>query len=191
MYVYLREHPDIYLPAKKELYYFGSDLQVRRPRRSINEYLAFFSEAKARQVIGTAHVWALFSTRAAAEIRAFNPAAKIIIMLRRPTEMIFALHSESLYNGNEDLEDFEAALDAEVDRKAGRRIPRRAHLPDGLLYREVANYPDQVERYLQAFGRRAVHVVLFDDFVSDTARTYQSTLEFLESILASGPRSLS
>lgn len=179
MYAYLRQHPDLYLPAKKELFYFGSDLQIRRPRRTLNEYLAYFSEAGPRQVIGTAHVWALFSTSAASEIRAFNPAAKIIIMLRRPTDMIFALHSESLYNGNEDLESFEAALDAEIDRRAGRRIPRGAHLPEGLLYRRVADYPDQVARYLQVFGRGAVHVVLFDDFVADTAATYRSTLEFL------------
>src|SRR6185295_13703895 len=48
-----------------------------------------------------------------------------------------------------------------------------------LLYREMATYTPQVQRYLDVFGWQSVHVVLFDDFIQDTARVYRETCEFL------------
>ena len=38
-------------------------------------------------------------------------------MLRNPVDMLYAQHSEFLYNCNEDIVDFAAALDAEEERK--------------------------------------------------------------------------
>jgi hypothetical protein len=47
------------------------------------------------------------------------------------------------------------------------------------LYREVAKYSQQVQRYLDIFGQGNVQVVLFDDFARDTAAVYRETLRFL------------
>jgi hypothetical protein len=181
MYEYLRHHPDLFLPETKELRFFGSDLIIRdRPKRALGEYLSFFAGAKASQQIGTAYVWYLFSQTAAAEIAAFAPNARIVIMLRQPADMLYSLHSEHLSNGNEDLHSFEEALAAEANRRAGRRIPRHAHLPQGLLYSDTAKYAEQVQRYFTVFGRDRVHVILYDDFADDTAGSYRETLRFLQ-----------
>ncbi|HEY7464007.1 MAG TPA: sulfotransferase domain-containing protein [Candidatus Limnocylindria bacterium] len=180
MYEYLRAHPDLYLPERKELRYFGSDLEIRdRVPLSREEYLAYFAGAPAGALVGTAYVWYLFSTAAAAEIAAFSPRARIIAMLRNPLDMLPALHGEHLANGNEDIADFTAALDAEPARRAGRRIPAHAHLPQGLRYLDVPRYAEQLERYFAAFGRDRVHVIVFDDFAADTAAAYRDTLRFL------------
>ena len=180
MYQYLRSHPDLFLPETKEIRFFGSDLDVRdRPVRSLDDYLRFFSIAASSQLVGTAYVWYLYSTTAAAEIAQFAPAARIIVMLRQPADMLYSLHSEHLSNGNEDLPRFEDALEAEPERRAGRRIPPHAHLPQGLLYSEVPRYTEQLERYFAAFGRDRVHVILYDDFAADTGRSYRETLRFL------------
>ena len=181
MYEYLRAHPQLFLPELKELRYFGSDLQIRhRPTRTLDDYLAFFSGAGPAQRIGTAYVWYLFSTTAADEIHEFNPDARIVVMLRNPVDMVWALHSEHLYNGNEDIADFTAALDAEPDRRAGRRIPADAHLPQGLVYSEVPRYTEQLRRYVDRFGRDRVSVTIFDDFVADPAAAYGAILRFLD-----------
>jgi hypothetical protein len=100
-------------------------------------------------------------------------------MLRNPVDMLPALHGEHLTNGNEDIADLTAALDAEPERRAGRRIPPHAHLPRGLWYTDVPRYSEQLERYFEVFGRDRVHVIVFDDFVADTAASFRATLDFL------------
>jgi hypothetical protein len=180
MYEYLRKHPGLFLPERKELRYFGRDLEIRdRVQLSLQDYLAHFVDAPRDALIGTAYVWYLYSRTAAAEIADFSPEARIIVMLRDPVDMLPALHAEHLTNGNEDIRDFEAALRAEPERKAGRLIPAHAHLPQGLLYSEVPRYAEQVERFVAAFGRERVHVILFDEFVASPADAYRSTLAFL------------
>jgi hypothetical protein len=180
MYEYLRAHPQLYLPERKELRYFGSDLEIRdRVPLTRQDYLAYFAEAPADALIGTAYVWYLYSTVAAAEIAEFSPNARIIAMLRNPLDMLPALHGEHLANGNEDIADFSAALDAEPERRAGRRIPPHAHLPQGLWYLDVPRYAEQLERYFAVFGRDRVHVITFDDFAADTPATYGDALRFL------------
>jgi hypothetical protein len=181
MYTYLSEHPAVFLPARKELHYFGSDLERRhRTPMSDADYAQHYLGAPAGAVAGTAFVWYLYSRNAAAEIAEAAPGALIIAMLRNPVDMLPALHAEHLSNGNEDIQDFAEALAAEPDRRAGRRIPPEAHLPQGLLYSEVPCYAEQLERYFQAFGRDRVHVVLFDDFRRDPAGAYADVLSFLE-----------
>lgn len=179
MYEYLRRHPELFLPERKELRYFGSDLEVRdRAALSEDEYLAHFAEAD-HQRIGTAYVWYLYSRSAAAEIARFAPDAQIVAMVRNPVDMLHALHGEHLSNGNEDIRDFTAALDAEPDRRRGARIPAHAHLPQGLWYSDVPRYTEQLERYVRHFGRDRLHVIVYDDFAADTGGTFRGLLRFL------------
>lgn len=180
MYAYLRGHPGLFLPERKELRFFGSDLEIRdRTPLTTEQYLAHFAAATSDAVIGTAYVWYLYSRAAATEIARLSPNARIIAMLRNPVDMLPALHAEHLTNGNEDIRDFTAALDAEPDRRAGRRIPPHAHLPQGLWYTDVPRYAEQLQRYFATFGPERVRVIIFDDFVADTAGTYRETLRFL------------
>jgi hypothetical protein len=177
---YLARHPDIFIPDEKEINFFGSDMPVRVPRLTEEQYLAwFFSSAGDESRVGDGSVWYLYTRKAAEEIRTWAPDARILIMLRNPVDAMYSLHSQLLYNGDEVIPDFEEALEAEEDRKAGRRLPPKVSFPQMLLYREITRYADQVGRFLDAFGQDQVKVVLFDDFVADTASVYRSTLEFL------------
>ena len=177
---YLRQHPDIFMPERKELHYFGSDLRfVKSERPTREEYLANFAAAKPGQIAGEASVWYLFSEMAAKEIQAFCPAAKIIIMLRNPADMMYSLHSQYLFESNENLADFAEALAAEEERSQGRRLPPNSNYREGLLYRRVASFAQQVRRYLDVFPREQVMIIDFDDFSRDTARVYAEVLQFL------------
>lgn len=176
---FLRQHPQVFMPRLKDITFFGQDLQFRRPRISQERYLSLFLEADGAQRAGEASVWYLYSKLAAEEIKAFSPAASIIAMLRNPVDMLYAQHSEFLHNCNEEIDDFEAALDAEEDRKQGKCLPKTVHLVEGLFYRETAKYAEQVRRYIDVFGRENVHVIIFDDFKQDTDKVYQQTLQYL------------
>jgi hypothetical protein len=180
LYEYLWQHPEIYVSVHKEPHFFGSDLSLLAGAiREEELYLELFAGAGDLPRVGEASVWYLLSKRAAAEIRAFSPAAKIIALVREPVQMAHSLHALYVRSGNEDLSSFEEALDAEPERREGRRLPAGAYFPEGLIYTDVARHAPQLERYFEAFGRENVHCILFDDLVRDTAGVYRRALEFL------------
>lgn len=175
---YLRRHPQIYM-ALKELHYFGSDLAYSRRRPSEAEYLSAFAGVKDERRVGESSVGYLYSAHAPHEIIGFSPTAQIVIMLRHPVDFISAQHAQQLFDNQEDIVDLGAAVAAEPDRAALRRLPPRCEVPNRLRYTWLARYADHVERYLDTFGRERVHVILFDDFVRDTPGTYARLLDFL------------
>jgi hypothetical protein len=180
MYSYLKSHPDIFFPERKEPHFFGSDLEFHgQPRIIFDEYLALFSDAKPDQTLGDASVFYLMSENAAEEIKAYNPAAKIVIMLRNPVDVMHSFHSQRLFNGTEDIANFGEAVAAEADRREGRRMPARIGFRQGLFYRDVVMFADQVERYLDAFGRNRVHIILYEEFVADMPGCFKGLCTFL------------
>lgn len=179
LYEYLGAHPQVFMSVPKEPMFFGADLTPRYRRMTEAEYLDLFSGAKPGQHAGEATPWYLYSTTAAAEIRAFSPAAKPIVILRNPVDVMYAQHSQLVFNQREDLVDFGAALAAEDDRRAGRRLPSGPINVENLFYRHSVRFAEQLRRYFDVFGREQVHVIVFDDIVNDARTVYRSTLEFI------------
>jgi hypothetical protein len=185
MYEYLGKHPRIFMAERKEPGFMcpdldsGSYLDSLSFMRSAEEYLALFDGAEEHQLRGEGSTWYLFSTVAARRIRELNPKARAIIMLRDPAEMLYSLHERRIYGGSEDLERFEDALDAEDDRRQGRRIPVRARNLKVFQYREVGRYSAQVQRYFEAFGRSDVCALIFEDFRADPRGAYEKVIRFL------------
>jgi len=181
---YLGDHPEVFVAAK-ELSYFGTDLGFLTARGepwhiSYRSYLGWFEDHAAERCRVDRSVFYLYSSRAAEEIRAFDADSRVIALLRDPVDQMHAQHAEMLYQGDEDIADFGAALDAEEDRRQGRRVPPGCRKPFALRYRDIASYAPQIERYLSCFGRDRMCVVLYDDLVRDVAGTYRRVLEFLD-----------
>jgi hypothetical protein len=168
--------------GRKELHFFGSDLAFAsfRSRLTEAEYLSYFEHAPASvDRVGESSVWYLYSERAPEEIKAFEPQAQIIIMLRNPVDLLYSLHSQSLYSGTETIEDFKEALIAEPDRRRGRRLPPGANYTPALFYRDLGSYVDRVSRYLSVFDRDNIRIIIFDDLKADIKGVYEDTLRFL------------
>ena len=189
LYEGLRRHPQIFMPFHKEPLYFGDDLTRRYGRYTEAEYLHLFDPAKPGQKSGEASTWYLYSVSAAREIRDFNPAMRILVVLRNPVDVMYAQHSQLIYNVIEDIPDFAAALAAEPDRRAGRRIPVGPINIENLFYRHSVRFAEQLERYFDVFGREQVHVMLWDDLRRDGATVLRGALDFLgvDSSLAVAP----
>jgi hypothetical protein len=188
MHVYLGQHPQIFMSARKEPRYSGfvpdldsgSEPDGRYFTRSLDEYLSHFAAVTDEKVVGeSSHVY-LHSTQAARLIHEFAPDARILIMLRDPVVSIHSRHQQQVWMGREDIEDFASALAAEPDRRAGRRLPPDPQYVAGLLYRDACTMAPQVERYLDVFGRDRVHIALLDDLAAKPLETYRGVLEFLE-----------
>jgi hypothetical protein len=185
MFDYLAAHPQVFAARVKEPQFFATDLDSGSYLESVtfmrsrDDYLALFADARADQLAGEGSTWYMYSKVAAAAIHSANPDARIIVMLRHPVHMLYSLHGRRLYAGSEDISSFAEALAAEDDRRAGRRIPAQARNPKALLYHDVGRFGEQLERYLNIFGRENVLVIIFDDFVADPEAAYRSTARFL------------
>jgi Sulfotransferase domain len=179
LYRCLEAHPQVFVPERKEIHCFGTDLYSPTYVRNLDQYLALFQEGSDAKRIGEASVWYLFSKLAAAEIKQFSCHASVLIMLRNPVDMVYSLHSQHLYNGTENIADFGEALGAEADRKKGNRLPMNLNARERLFYREVAQYTDQVRRYLETFGCDSVKVIIYDDFKNDAPTICRQVFEFL------------
>jgi hypothetical protein len=179
MYEYLRAHPQVFMSVPKEPMYFGADLTPRYRRMTEEEYLALFRDASESQRAGEASPWYLYSKDAPREMLEFASSAQAIVLLRNPVDVMYAQHSQLVFNKREDIADFAAALAAEEDRRAGRRLPSYALRPEALYYRHSVRFADQLRHWFEVFGRERIHVVLFDDLVADPRAAYRATLEFL------------
>jgi hypothetical protein len=143
-------------------------------------YLEWFAGQENVSYRTDRSVFYLYSTRAAAEIDAYDPASRVVALLRNPVDQMHSQHSEMLFQGDEDISSFGDAIDAEADRKDGRRVPPGCQKVFGLFYRDIARYGDQIERYQSLFGRDRCCVVLRDDLVADAADAYRQLLGFLD-----------
>ena len=180
---YLQEHPEVFMPPiNLEPRFFGSDFPGPRRFRDERSYLSLFAWARHERRVGEKSTHYLYSERAAAEIKAFQPSARIIIMLRNPVDAIYSLHGVRLYYGHESIADFESALEAEDGprRNDDPRVGVRPKDGGSFNYRDKVTYTRQVRRFFETFGPEKVHVIIFDEFIGDTAGVYRDTLRFLD-----------
>jgi hypothetical protein len=169
---YLEAHPEVFVADRKDLHQFGADLPFQgRTREPRDAYLARFAGAGGRPIRAESSVWYLSSAAAPAEMRAASPGCRAVALLRHPTDAMYALWAQLRLNGlgDEDLDDFEAALAAEPDRAAGRRLPPGTPLPTALLYRRNVRFASQLQRYIDVFGRESVYVLIQEEMNRDTA----------------------
>jgi Sulfotransferase domain len=186
LYEMLRSHPQIFMPELKEPWFLASDMSPRfqpprsaDPPQTLEQYLRLFADARPGQRIGEASSSYLLSATAAASIAQLRPDARIIVILREPASFLRSLHLQLLRTHVESQRSFAKALELEPARRAGKRIPRRSHRPQLLLYSDHVRYVEQLRRYHAAFGGEQVLVLIYDDFRADNEGTVRAVRRFL------------
>src|SRR5438132_633868 len=182
MHDYLHQHPEVYMSEEmKEPGFFNPDLRVNTARRADTEekYLSLFQKGVGKRRLGESSTWYMLSKVAAKLIGEWDGLSQAILMIRNPMDAAYSLHGQLLWSCNEHLENFEEAIAAEEERRAGRMIRPECTSPDALQYTEVFTYGPQISRFYEALGRERVKVIVFDDFVLNTGQVYRDTLQFL------------
>lgn len=180
----LCQHPAIFLPKIKETNYFSFkdeivDFKGPLDDQTINkfsitraeDYFSLFSSAQPNQICGEACPSYLYFDKAAQEIRDYLPSAKIVIVLRNPTERAFSNYLHLVRDGRETLS-FSEALQAEVWR----------HEQHWEWFWEIFNiglYSGQVERYYSLFPRENILILLYDDYRKDPSKVLCAILDFI------------
>ena len=177
---YLGGHPNIYMSNPKEPYYFNSDMNFQG-MKTIKEYATCFAGAGENHLaIGEASTSYLYSKAALPAILKFNPAAKFVVVVRNPVDLLYSFHSELLWNGTENIKSFRDAWQLQEARLAGRHIPPLCRDPFWLQYKEVGLLGKYLKRVYQMVATERVHVVVMDDMKLNVQKVYEDLLSFLD-----------
>ncbi|MDZ4763332.1 MAG: sulfotransferase [Chloroflexota bacterium] len=181
LFDYLDAHPLVLGTTPKETHFFADDLPGIQLRKFRNDFAAAFSREKPSAQHGMdGSTNYLHSQVAISNIRRDYPEARLIAMLRNPVDTAYAFHHTLLRNHDEDVISFERAWRLQAARRTGNQIPRRCREPKQLQYREIVMFAGQIERLMATFPPEQYRIILFDDFVADTARVYAAVLSFLD-----------
>ena len=172
LYMYLTQHPRVFVPPVKEPHFFSD---FHHPALayidSLDKYLALFEACPPGALAGDASTSYLYSHGAPGKIKALQPEARILAILRNPIDRAYSFYWHNRRDFHEPLS-FEAALDAEPERISQRAGFASHYLRSGL-------YHDQVRNYLDAFGRDRVRIWLTEDLQADATAVCREAFEFL------------
>lgn len=173
----LQAHPAIFMPQVKEVHYFDRD-SVDWATTDHAGYHASFSRARPDQTLGEATPAYIYWPDCIERIAAYNPAMKLIVVLRNP---IARAHSGWWMERNRGVERFEFG---EAIRSGRARLNAPGNSRPGyhrrFSYVERGFYASQLDRVLRHFERSQVLVLLHEDLVDAPAATLARLGKFLE-----------
>ncbi len=176
LFHYLRQHPQVFMPDRKEPHFFSADIRVPGAIRNPVEYAALFDDVGGARRVGEASVSYLASRAAPPSIHRAVPDARILVMLRDPAAVIASLHQQLVYECEAEHDDLGEAL--RIQR--GARDLILSHKGAPYIYREAVRFAEQIQRYLDRFGPEQVHVALLDDLRDRPQPTFEAVLRFLD-----------
>jgi hypothetical protein len=180
LHTYLCEHSCVPAAAKKEVHFFDHEFH-----RGTDWYRAHFQRYKGVSTLsGESTPYYLFHPLAPERAAEVLPDCKLIVLLRNPVDRAFSQHNHERALGFEDL-DFEPAMAAEPWRLAGEeerlagepRYRSFAHQHHSYLSR--GRYAEQLERWLESFGRERLLVLSAEDLFAEPGRIVGEAQEFL------------
>ena len=176
LHYYLSQHPEVNM-SPKEIHYFGNDLGYKVERPTLDYYQSFFKE---QGINGDGSVWYLYSDTIFEELKALNITPKIIVMLRNPTEVCYAMHSQNIIDANEDIYEFELALGLEESRKKGNNIPINTDPNRALFYKEIGRFLPRIRFFQENIKASDLFIGLQEDLKTNTVQFLIEIEKFLQ-----------
>ena len=174
----LKQHPDVFLPAYKEVHYFSLHYG-----RGDAWYCQQFSSARRDQCCGEITPYYIFHPEVPQRVRALLPQVKLILLLRDPVERALSQVFHSRRIGLETF-DLDCALKAETERLEGAE--RLLAPPNGRhqshqehSYLARSRYDEQLARWCKVFSPDQLFIRRSEDLFSDMKHFWAELLQFL------------
>ncbi|MEA2677131.1 MAG: hypothetical protein QOJ81_1272 [Chloroflexota bacterium] len=183
LYDALGRHEQIHVGSVKEACFTCPDIDPhtrhRTPTRFLNdrdEYLALFRKAADDDLIGEGCTYNIYSPAAPGLIRGLNADARLLVQLRDPVEQMYSNHGHKVLMG-----DLGADFGRVVDEQAAARRGRTSQPLSMADYdlRDKATVSPGLARFIADFGRKQLHVSLYDEYAADPQAVVRSILGFL------------
>lgn len=111
LFYYLKYHPQIKRPIKKEIHYYNIYFE-----KGIKWYIAHFPLKSDQYITGEASPDYMFHPLSAKRIQQLNPDIKLIVLLRNPIERAYSAYQMNKRMGIDQRETFEDAVHYELQR---------------------------------------------------------------------------
>lgn len=197
VFEYLGEHPQVFITTPKETDFFAYQVygESERYMHGVNQraqemvirtpeaYRALFAGASATQVCGEASPSYMLDARIPALIHAWNPAVKIVMLLRDPAERAW---SDFLHNQLYGSEVLPPDRFREAFEDSGRRLAEGWRM--NANYEIKGRYGEQLERFLAVLPREQIGVFFYDDLKKDPQAFMRDLYAFIGVDAAFTPR---
>lgn len=156
----LGEHPDVFVPEIKEIYYFD-----RYYDKGQDWYEAYFEPWSGEKAIGEGTVGYIRSSNAPGRIYdTLGDNVKLIANLRHPVERAYSAYRMFLSRGR---------IPYDMDFRTFVR-------EDVLTCRSQSTYTPQLERYLSYFSRENMLFLIYEEIYQDTQKTLDDCARYLD-----------
>lgn len=183
LYNYLKQHPEIRLPSKKEPKYFSS-IDINFPLmgpgdksveseiiKDKNKYYELFQNIQDDFITGEASSdYFYYHNKSIKRIKEELGDIKIIILLRNPVERTISAYNNCLRDSRESLS-LNEAISIENQRISSNYDWMWAYKSGSLYYEGVSNFLSQFSK---------VHIMIFENFIEKPNFEMNKVLEFLE-----------
>lgn len=186
LYYQLREHPDIHLPANRDVPFF-IDEKVRggNPKivkmdpdewdrtHDIQEYWTRHDNVANVLTTGEKCADILFWKPAHERLHRFDPSVKIIISLRNPTRRAWSHYWHEYGKGRETLS-FEDALEQEE-----RRCEESDFALYHFSYKSRGHYDESLESLARHFPKENLLILIMEETVENPVKALTTIYDFL------------
>lgn len=171
---YLRDHPDICLPDKKEVHFFDDEDAFVSNTPDYFKYHALFEPKNDNQLIGEATPIYMYWHEAPRRIWEYNPNIKLIVLLRNPIERAYS-HWNMMQIKNMDDSSFWHAIQNEQERsRSALPLQHRVY-----SYIDRGFYLEQLRRLWMYFPKHQVLVIKNEHLKNQPNETLQVVCDFL------------
>lgn len=170
LHAFLREHPQLHLPRRKEMHYFDNDTVDWSAPDYERGYERWFAEAKPGQLCGEATPIYTYWPNCLQRIHRYNPNIKFVVALRHPAERAWSHWRMEVARDAETLSFSEAI-------RGGRARVRGADR--SYSYVERGFYVAQLEAVLALFPRDRVLLLRQDRLLREPESTLDQVCDFL------------
>jgi hypothetical protein len=179
--MYLKQHPEIFMPAVKEPNFygyenktpddFGGDLEeIAYFKNSITDlakYLDLFRNAAPGQIKGEISNTYMHHDQAPMRIKHYNPAMKLIAILRQPAERLFSRYLHLARENRLPTSNF-----SDCRNKDSVWWKRNDLIKEGFYFKNLS-------RYYQLFPRQNIKIYLYEELNNDARQVLKDIFTFL------------
>jgi Sulfotransferase family len=184
LHYYLSQHPEVYVPKRKELHYFSyahmhrfaagpGDAHILKPLCATRQaYERHYEKVGKESAVGDISPSYLYYAEVSERIKTELGHPKIIVVLRDPIDKAFSQYMHLVRDNRETLSFYDALM------------AEKRHERDGWAalwrYSESSLYAAKLKRYLDDFGADQVKILLFAELSRNPQAVLRDIFHFLD-----------
>jgi len=170
---YLDSHPGLCFGRRKEIHFFDTPELFQSGQSDLRPYHAYFRPEDGQQLLGDATPEYMYADGSVDRLQAYNPAMKVIAILRNPVTRAYSHWNMMAGNGREPLS-FRDAVVWELENAPGPSTTRR-----GRSYLNRGFYTRQIRKLMEHFPSEQLLILRQEDLNRDHNAVLRQIYGFL------------